>query len=85
MTKLSIGLVLMALSTGVAIADDPKTPPPSTQQSGPVNKFCAVEGEPHDVDPTVTYEYQGKTIGFCCKDCIEPFKKDPEKFMKNLK
>jgi YHS domain-containing protein len=29
--------------------------------------------------------YQGKTIGFCCEDCIGDFKKDPEKYMKTLK
>ncbi|NPV10979.1 MAG: YHS domain-containing protein [Ignavibacteria bacterium] len=40
-------------------------------------------GEP--VDPEVqTVEYNGKVIGFCCKSCIKKFKKDPEKYLKNL-
>ena len=47
------------------------------------NEFCPVMGEP--VDPEVqTVEYNGKVIGFCCKSCIKKFKKDPEKYLKNL-
>jgi len=60
---------------------------PSTQpatQPAAVNKFCAVMQE-DKIDPKVTYEYKGQTIGFCCKDCIVDFKKDPEKYMKDLK
>ena len=47
------------------------------------NKVCPVMGE--DVDKQVqTAEYKGKTIGFCCKGCVAKFKKDTEKYMKNL-
>ncbi len=47
------------------------------------NAYCPVMGEP--VDPEVqTVEYKGKIIGFCCKSCIKKFKKDPEKYLKNL-
>ena len=54
---------------------------PSTQ---PVNTKCPVmDGE--KIDPKVTYVYKDKTIGFCCDDCIPEFKKDPEKYMKDLK
>ena len=63
------------------------TTAPTTQASAtaqPINKYCAVEKD-HAVDPTVTYLYQGKTIGFCCEDCVPQFKKDPEKYMKDLK
>jgi YHS domain-containing protein len=83
--------VAAAILGGAAIvgaADDkPKTPttkPAATQASKPVNKFCAVEGKDHDVDPKVTTVYKGKTIGFCCKDCIDEFNKDPEKFVKKM-
>ncbi len=40
---------------------------------------CPVSGKPAQKE--VSYEYQGKTIHFCCKDCLEPFKKDPEKYL----
>jgi YHS domain-containing protein len=71
-----LGLTSVALTR----ASGPTTAP-STQ---PVNKFCAVE---HDdpVDPAVTYVYEGKTIGFCCKDCVPKFKANPEKYVKDMK
>lgn len=47
------------------------------------NKVCPVQGE--EVDPEApTTEYNGKTIGFCCPGCDKKFKKDPERYMKNL-
>lgn len=68
-------------------AATPTTGPAATQASEtqkPINKYCAVNRD-EEVDPTVTYLYQGKVIGFCCDDCIPKFKKDPEKYMKDLK
>ena len=58
--------------------------PKKADDTKPVNKFCAVEGKGHDVDPKVTKKYKGKVVGFCCNDCIETFDKDPEKYMKKL-
>ena len=65
----------------------PSNGPAATQASEaqkPVNKYCAVNRD-EEIDPTVTYVYKGKVIGFCCDDCIPKFKKDPEKYMKDLK
>ena len=78
------GAVLFA-----ADAPKPKSPTtkPSTTQAKaktPVNKFCAVEGKGHDIDPKITYEYKGKLIAFCCADCVDEFKKDPEKYVKKM-
>lgn len=75
-----VGLMLGTAAIAAAMRSD-TTAGPATQ---PVNKMCAVEQE-HPIDPKQTYEYQGKLIGFCCEDCIPVFKKDPEKYMKNLK
>ncbi|MDT3697497.1 MAG: YHS domain-containing protein [Ignavibacterium sp.] len=47
------------------------------------NKVCPVTGEELDSDAR-TVEYNGKTIGLCCKKCVSKFEKDPEKYMKNL-
>ena len=57
---------------------------PATTQPGPiVNKKCPVGGE--DVDPKgKTVVYKGKTVGFCCDECIEDFKKNPDKYAKEL-
>ena len=89
--KLSILCVAASLLIGgamsVTAADKPKGPttkPSTTQPSKPVNKWCAVEGKDHEVDPKVTVVYKGKTIGFCCKDCVEEFEKDPEKYVKKM-
>ena len=62
-----------------------QTTRPSTQPSDAmVNKFCAVvHGDP--VDPTVFIMHEGKKIGFCCADCIDEFKKDPAKYLKDMK
>lgn len=71
------GLLLAVAMVGIALAADDKP-------KGPVNKFCAVMPE-HEIDPEVTFVYKDKKIGFCCADCIPEFKKDPEKYMKELK
>ena len=59
--------------------------PTSKPANGAINQFCAVETK-NKIDPNgKTYTYNGKIIGFCCPDCIDDFKKDPEKYMKDLK
>ncbi len=79
----------LALASGILFAADSKNAAkkpatqPTTQPSKPVNKFCAVEQD-HEIDPKVTYVWNGKTYAFCCKDCIDEFKKNPDKY-KNAK
>jgi YHS domain-containing protein len=70
------------------LATDAPTTAPTTQPVAPAvtasNTKCPVSGDA--VEPKgKTVAYQGKTIGFCCDDCIEPFNKNPEKYSKNLK
>ena len=48
----------------------------------PINAKCPIQGE--DIDPDVTTNYKGKTVAFCCKDCIKDFNKEPEKYMKQI-
>jgi YHS domain-containing protein len=77
----------IALGTAAVMAGgdknaDKSDKAPATQ---PINKFCAVEQE-NKIDPKGgTYVYKDKVIGFCCPDCIDEFKKDPEKYMKTIK
>jgi YHS domain-containing protein len=47
-----------------------------------LNTKCPVSGD--DVDKEVTEVYKGRTIAFCCKDCVKDFKKDPDKFVKKM-
>jgi YHS domain-containing protein len=46
------------------------------------NAKCPVAGDP--VDPNVSVVYKGRTVYFCCKDCVAKFNKDPEKYMAKL-
>ena len=48
------------------------------------NKVCSVSGEKIDERTKVTYQYEGKTYNFCCGNCVEEFKKDPEKYIKKI-
>ena len=79
----------LVLATGVLLAADVKkdaqkpATQPTTQPSKALNKYCAVEQD-HEIDPKVTYVWNGKTYAFCCKDCIDEFKKNPDKY-KNAK
>lgn len=66
-------------------ASAPASAPATQAAAKPINKNCAVEHD-NPIDPKAgTVVYKGQTIGFCCKDCIEPFQKDPEKYMKDIK
>jgi YHS domain-containing protein len=59
--------------------------PKGEQPAAAVNKLCPVEHE-NAVDPTApTTVYKGKTIGFCCDDCIKKFESNPDSFAANLK
>ncbi len=50
----------------------------------PVNMNCMVEKD-DKANPAITYDYQGKTYAFCCKDCLAEFKKDPQKYLASAK
>jgi YHS domain-containing protein len=62
----------------------PATRPATQPVVVAVNKFCPVMPE-DAIDPEVTYVHNGKTYAFCCSNCIDDFKKDPEKFAKAAK
>ena len=80
MKTLILAAVLTLGAGSVAVAADAPTTQPA---AAPINRKCPIGGE--DIDPKVTIVYDGKVIGFCCKDCIEEFQKNPDKYMKKLK
>jgi len=43
---------------------------------------CPVMGGAIDKD--IFVEYQGKKVYFCCKDCVEKFKTNPERYIAKL-
>src|SRR5690349_11766262 len=74
-----LALALVCSVSFAAVAADKAK---DAEKAKPINKKCPVEGG--DVDPTVTVQYKGKTIGFCCDTCPPDFNKDPEKYMKKV-
>lgn len=48
-------------------------------------KTCVVSGEKlGEMGKPYVYQYEGREIQFCCKDCVKDFKKDPAKYVKKL-
>lgn len=68
-------LILVAAITGPVLADEPIIVG---------NKTCPVSGERLEEGSSVTYEYKGKVYNFCCQRCVEEFKKDPERYIKEM-
>jgi YHS domain-containing protein len=58
-------------------SDSSKTKPKLAPQT-----TCPVMGGP--VNKKVYADYKGKRVYFCCGGCIATFKKDPEKYIKEL-
>lgn len=48
-----------------------------------VNKLCPIMGNPVNTDG-VKVVYDGKVYGFCCAECVEPFKKNPAKALASI-
>jgi YHS domain-containing protein len=83
----ALGAVVLAAKDQKGPAGPPTlfaTTPTSPVSRAPVNKFCAVERE-NEVDARITVMHAGQTIGFCCKDCVKDFRKDPKKYLAGLK
>ena len=78
------GLLGLGLSVSLLAADKSGADKPATQPVAFANTKCPIEGD-NDIDPKVCIVQDGKKVGFCCPDCIAEFKKDPAKYMANLK
>ena len=46
---------------------------------------CVVSDEPlNSMGDPVIFNYEGREVRFCCKDCKKDFLKDPAKYLKML-
>ena len=48
-----------------------------------INTMCPVTTD-EEVDPAFTMEYEGQTIGFCCRKCRTRFGENPEAYLSEL-
>jgi YHS domain-containing protein len=48
-----------------------------------VNSKCPLTDKP--VNAAHTFAFKGKVVGFCCKDCLARFKKEPDEFFAKVK
>ncbi len=76
-------LVLLGAAVGACqsskTAQEPSmctAPKPGTITS--VNQYCVMVAK-DPVDPTVTAQWKGQTVGFCCNGCIPKWEKLTEK------
>lgn len=54
-----------------------------TASAAPVNEWCPVTPD-EPAESHLTVEFEGQTIGFCCRACVRKFLADPELYRTNL-
>jgi len=74
----SVGFADMVVTMDVAPI--PATGPATAPAVDFANTHCMVMSD--DEVGKAVLEYNGKIYHFCCPDCLESFKKDPEKYIK---
>lgn len=55
---------------------------PSAQTVTTKQTLCPVMDDA--IDPSVSVVHDGRKVYFCCKECIDKFKKDPAKYLAKL-
>lgn len=75
-----VALVLMLAARG-ASAQERATRPAASRPA--LNKYCPVMPE-EEADPNITTVYKGRTIAFCCDNCLKKFKANPERYFARL-
>jgi len=84
-TLMVLGLSVLLFNSAPAFAADEKSTAATEEASEDKSaKFCPICGPEEGMagKDDLTFEYEGKTYYFCSEDCLNAFKADPEKFMK---
>ncbi len=83
--KVIIAVISTATLTLPALAQAPS--PDLAGEGEPanatVNALCPVTTD-EEIDPRFTVEYEGQTIGLCCRKCRTKFEADPEAYAANI-
>lgn len=79
----SVGAVLALAALAPMTQAQPSPSDGPRDADAPINSACPVTTD-EEVDPRFTVEYEGKTIGFCCRKCQTKFEKDPGAYVANL-
>ena len=91
---LGVALFAIAIITNIAYSQHKQSDSDKVVKQESVKKeitigntfICPVSGEQKKItSKTPKYEYNGKTYYFCCNHCVEEFKKDPAKYVKEEK
>lgn len=74
-----LGLGLVVVLAGSAFAGDEAK---EVKKDVKAQTTCPVSGKA--IDKACFVDQDGKRVYFCCKNCIDEFKKEPAKFVKKL-
>lgn len=79
---LHAGAALLVLASFTVKADDTtKKPAPKPDKL----TTCPVSGDKlGEMSKPYVFEYQGREVKLCCKDCKKDFEKDPAKYIKKI-
>lgn len=82
--------VLMALPAGCKRSDSSPSPAEPEDQAPAATQPASAGGQTlcpvmdDKIDLAVFIEHEGKKVFFCCKECIEEFRKEPAKYVAKL-
>ncbi len=75
----AVGLAVLVLS----VRAQPLSPEGIGDRGAPVNVMCPVMPD-EPIDPRFTAEYNGKTVGLCCRKCLTKFRADPDRYIADI-
>ena len=82
-TAAAIALLALNLSAWAVTAE--KTDDKAAKTDTYPLTTCVVSGEKlGEMGDAVIFNYEGREVRFCCKDCIKDFNKDPEAYLKQI-
>ena len=95
--QFAAGIVVLALVVGCGQKGAEKTGAMESQKAAetehgmgepgkhvPGAPVCPVSGHDATSETAVVIQYEGKEVRLCCQDCVEPFNKEPAKYMAKL-